>query len=227
VATLTREKLLAGATAELLAEGWEKTTGTGIKRRAKVSHGSWAHFFPGGKPEIAAEIYGQLHDELWSDGLLGFKFEAGSKPQPALASALTALLRSIERQPTRWRLLLQLEASLPQVERGELVLSRQSMVHQTIADAALRLRAGEPITSQAALIAAVVIGPAVALAAHWLAQPPSTRTEKLASADNVAVLANSAFRPITGLRGPRALARQASANEPKLSQTGLFEEGQL
>jgi hypothetical protein len=144
-----------------------------------------------------------------------------------MASAVRALLQSIDRQPARWQLLLHLEACLPQVERGDLVLSRQSEVHSLIVEAMDRLGVGRPAIMTAHLVTALIVGPAMALAAHWLAQPPSTRTDKLASADNVAVLADSAFREVSGLKQPRELARQASTDEPTASQAGLFKEGHL
>ena len=65
----TRRRLMAAAEETLRDVGWDAASGSRITKRAGVSNGSLFHAFPGGKIELAVELFLRWHAELWDQAI--------------------------------------------------------------------------------------------------------------------------------------------------------------
>jgi AcrR family transcriptional regulator len=112
--TLTRQRLRDAAMAAFLEKGWEAVTGEAIREAAEVSQGSWRHFFPGAKAEVASEIYGQIHGAVWCGAMANFELPLIGKPSASIAAAQREFVARIEEDRGRAKLLFQLQSGLQQ-----------------------------------------------------------------------------------------------------------------
>jgi len=192
----TRELLLGAAQEEFSERGWEQATGVGIRKRARVSHGSWAHFSPGGKCQIAAEIYTALHNKLWPECLNALEAYGGNQPA-AIKDTVQRLVAAVERDHMLFRLLFLLERALFQTEKRSVVDDLRTTIHARLAAWATTAFSCDVLRSlPGPVIHAVTLGPALAVCGDWL-------NEELEDAPNTwaECLAEGAFAVLAALSG--------------------------
>ena len=170
MARLTREKLLEAAKAEFFEKGWS-ATGLAIRVRAGVSQGSWAHFFPGGKEQVARVIYLELHADVWVETLDALEVTIGMAARPSLLKVVRSFLASVERQPDSWRLLFQLEHGLSQMGLKTQLTAEQQRLRSKVELWANWNMQSTKRRLPSALVFPITLGPALAAASDWLAGP--------------------------------------------------------
>ena len=157
----TKKKLLDSAWTEFLRMGWEGTSGIAIREAVGLSHGSWAYAYPGGKPQVAAEIYDVLHAEIWTGCLRALVETAGKKAVAALDDALSALDEAIAAEPQRARLMFELERVLPSVEFADVVEAGRRQELEALRTWAIKAELVVDASLSLELLRAVLFGPLV------------------------------------------------------------------
>ena len=211
----TRKKLLVAAEAEFREKGWDATSGVGIRKRAKVSNGSWVHAFPDTKIQVAEEIYVPLHASLWGDPIVALTAAGpGAAPEPNLLRTMTSLLSSVEVRPDDWRLLFQLEDGLAQrglaaVPTG--ALQRRRLVVQEWVGRCRGEIVGDPNNP---LLYPIVFGPTLMTVRAWLEHPERDTLKRwagpLVDAAIAGLMETGALTPIGA--GPRR--RRPAGDKP-------------
>jgi len=216
----TKKHLIEAARAEFLELGWEGARGEGIRKRAKVSNGSWRHFFPGGKVGVAEAIYADLHEAVWGAALAHFDLSVVDQAHTTIRRAHAELVDRLSECRGQARLLFQLEAALPQTGAVGIVFQRDSSsrrrVEQWVAGA---LRPGQPAPA-ADMCWALVFGPVIAVSRRWasgeLQEIPPEVPRRLADAAFTTLFETG--QPAT--RGKTKKARDSTGHQASFDQLG-------
>ena len=128
----TKAKLLRAAAELFLERGWEEVTAQQIRLRAGVSHGSLMHFFPGGKAALGAATFTELYSSFWASALEPFVARDRKGVRTVISTGVRRLLADVDRSPSEFRLLLQLETALLQTREAEAVWQTRSRKHAVL-----------------------------------------------------------------------------------------------
>ena len=204
----TKKKLLDSAWTEFLRVGWEGTSGIAIREAVDLTHGSWAYAYPGGKPQVAAEIYEVLHAEFWTGCLQALVTTAGKTGGVVLEKALSALNGAIAAEPHRARLLFELERVLPTTEFAEVVLTLRVKELDALRTWAAKAELVVDASLSLDLLRAVLFGP---LILYELTKPGGAGSK--ARSDALQRLVDVAKASVTALRkGPEKPRRTGESS---------------
>jgi AcrR family transcriptional regulator len=175
----TAEKIVASAAGELQELGLFAASLEGVRRRAGVSTGSAYHHFPGGMAAVSAEVYRSTLLEYQRDAVA--VLDAAATAEDGVRAGVAHLLRWVEADPARARLLYQLEGAVdPRILDGS---------PQPLGDAiaAWIERYGRPeAAARRAELLALWIGPAKEYGRAWIRDPalpaPSEVAQRFAEA---------------------------------------------
>jgi AcrR family transcriptional regulator len=189
----TREDLLKATKDILLENGWEGTSGRAIHQRAKVSHGSWRHAFPGDKAEAAAEIHADYHLQIWARSMETFRRAHPRYFGQTIRHALEQLILSLTADPAATRLYLELDRAL----LGTQFAAKLNDLHAADHTEASTWLSNSPQGMKAALSGptahALIFAPALMLAAQGLSLL-SDHTIQIILADGAAAAMEAAVK---------------------------------
>ena len=157
----TKKKLLDSAWTEFLRVGWEGTSGIAIREAVGLSHGSWAYAYPGGKPQVAAEIYEVLHAEIWTGCLRALVETAWRRAAATLEDAMSALNDAIAAELQRARLMFELQRVLPNVGFTDVVEARGRQELEALRTWAIKAELVVDASLSLELLRALLFGPLI------------------------------------------------------------------
>jgi AcrR family transcriptional regulator len=106
----TAERIVESAAGELREQGVFAASLEAVRRRAGVSTGSTYHHFPGGMIAVSAEVYRSVLGEYQRSAAA--RLAPAMEAEESVRAGVMHLLEWIESDPTRARLLYQLENAL-------------------------------------------------------------------------------------------------------------------
>lgn len=77
-----------------------------------MSLGSWTHFFPGAKAQVASAIHAQISSEIWDGPVEALNRSPPASPGIRARRAVQLLIERMEEEQRRTKLYFQLEAAL-------------------------------------------------------------------------------------------------------------------
>ena len=171
MAETTRDRLLAATKSLLMEIGWSATTGRAIHRRAATCHGSWMHSFPKGKEQAAAEIYTELHEQIWANAIGAFRRAHPKYFEATIKKALDAFFESVRRLDAEAQLYFQLARALPDTHFGDTVRRLYLGDCEALGTWYASTKHGLHRRSDGEVVHAIVFAPAAVLAHRGITEP--------------------------------------------------------
>jgi AcrR family transcriptional regulator len=164
---VTRTRLVDTARSEFERNGFNQATGQAIWKAAKVSNGSWRHFFRNGKIDIAAAVYPGLHAEIWDAVLEGLGGPPRTPDTRPIKRALEELIKQMTSNRGRAKLFFELQVVLAKPDLDGVVVEREQAARSVVdgwVAATIGAATPSPISD---LSFGLIFGPAIDLCRLW------------------------------------------------------------